>query len=178
MKILHVLYELKFSGAEIMYVDAADEFRSLGCELYVINSAERLGKYADMFKDAGYKVYHLPCPSGLITRWSYCQQIVRLVKKEGIDDSVLGDAIKAHNPKCGMKAKTNLQYALLAADPMSGFVKAVAQIYPDKKIASVKHKSVMKRFNELRFASGANRDYMEAIEFTGLSLDDLIDVAL
>ena len=72
MKILHVLYELKFSGAEIMYVDAADEFRSLGCELYVINSAERLGKYADMFKDAGYKVYHLPCPSGLITRWSYC----------------------------------------------------------------------------------------------------------
>ena len=45
MKILHVLYELKFSGAEIMYVDAADEFRSLGCELYVINSAERLGKY-------------------------------------------------------------------------------------------------------------------------------------
>ena len=26
--------------------------------------------------------------------------------------------------------------------------------------------------------SGANRDYMEAIEFTGLSLDDLIDVAL
>ena len=31
------------------------------------------------------QVYHLPCPSGLITRWSYCQQIVRLVKKEGID---------------------------------------------------------------------------------------------
>ena len=103
---------------------------------------------------------------------------VEILKKEGIDDSVLGDAIKAHNPKCGMKAKTNLQYALLAADPMSGFVKAVAQIYPDKKIASVKHKSVMKRFNELRFASGANRDYMEAIEFAGLSLDDLIDVAL
>ena len=48
----------------------------------------------------------------------------------------------------------------------------------NKKIASVKHKSVMKRFNEMRFAAGANRDYMEAIEFTGLSLDDLIDVAL
>ena len=103
---------------------------------------------------------------------------VELLKKEGIDDPVLFDAIKAHNPKCGMKAKTNLQYAVLAADPMSGFVKAVAQIYPDKKIASVKHKSVMKRFNESRFAKGANRDYMEMIEFTGLSLDDLIDVAL
>ena len=103
---------------------------------------------------------------------------VEILKKEGIEYKVLFDAICAHNPKSGMKAKTKLQYAVLAADPMSGFVKAVAQIYPDKKIASVKHKSVMKRFNELRFASGANRDYMEAIEFTGLSLDDLIDVAL
>ena len=103
---------------------------------------------------------------------------VEILKKEGVDDKVLHDAICAHNPKCGVKAKTNLQYAVLAADPMSGFVKAVAQIYPDKKIASVKHKSVMKRFNEMRFAAGANRDYMESIEFTKLSLDDLIDIAL
>lgn len=103
---------------------------------------------------------------------------VEILKKEGIDDPVLFDAIKSHNPKCGMKAKTKLQYAILSADPMSGFVKAVAQIYPDKKIASVKHKSVMKRFNESRFAAGANRDYMESIEFTGLRLEDLVTVAL
>ena len=103
---------------------------------------------------------------------------VEILKKEGIEDPVLFDAIKAHNPKCGMKAKTKLQYAVLAADPMSGFIKAVAQIYPDKKIASVKPKSIRKRFNELRFAAGANRDYMEAIEFTGLRLEDLMDIGL
>ena len=103
---------------------------------------------------------------------------VEILKKEGIEDPVLFDAIKAHNPKSGVKAKTTLQYAVLAADPMSGFVKAVAQIYPDKKIASVKPKSIRKRFNELRFAAGANRDYMEAIEFTGLHLEDLMDIAL
>ena len=103
---------------------------------------------------------------------------VEILKKEGIEDKVLFDAICAHNPKCGMKAKTTLQYAVLAADPMSGFVKAVAQIYPDKKVASVKPKSIRKRFNELRFAAGANRDYMEAIEFTGLRLEDLMDIAL
>lgn len=103
---------------------------------------------------------------------------VEILKKEGIDDLVLFDAIKAHNPVCGMKAKTTLQYAVLAADPMSGFIKAVAQIYPDKKLASVKPKSIRKRFNELRFAAGANRDYMEMIEFTGLKLEDLMDVGL
>lgn len=103
---------------------------------------------------------------------------VEILKKEGIEDQVLFDAICAHNPKSGMKAKTTIQYAILAADPMSGFVKAVAQIYPDKKLASVKPKSIRKRFNELRFAAGANRDYMEAIEFTGLRLEDLMDIAL
>lgn len=103
---------------------------------------------------------------------------VEILKKEGIEDKVLFDAICSHNPKSGTKAKTTLQYAILAADPMSGFVKAVAQIYPDKKIASVKPKSIRKRFNELRFAAGANRDYMEAIEFTGLRLEDLMDIAL
>ena len=103
---------------------------------------------------------------------------VEILKKEGIEDKELFDAICAHNPKSGVKAKTKLQYAILAADPMSGFLKAIAQIYPDKKIASVKHKSVMKRFNELRFAAGANRDYMESIEFTGMSLDEFIDIAL
>ena len=92
--------------------------------------------------------------------------------------SVIKRFNEAHNPKSGVKAKTKIQYALLAADPMSGFLKAVAQIYPDKKIASVKRKSVIKRFNEARFAKGANRDYMESIEFTGLMLEDLIDIGL
>ena len=106
------------------------------------------------------------------------EEFVRILKEEGIDDPVLFGAICAHNPKSGVKAKTKIQYALLAADPMSGFLKAVAQIYPDKKIASVKRKSVIKRFNEARFAKGANRDYMESIEFTGLMLEDLIDIGL
>jgi predicted hydrolase (HD superfamily) len=61
---------------------------------------------------------------------------------------------------------------------MSGFVKAVAQIYPDKKVASVKHKSVNKRFKETRFAAGANRQFMMEIEKTGITWDEFIDIAL
>lgn len=103
---------------------------------------------------------------------------VEILKKEGIADERLLRAICAHNPASGVKASTPLEYALLASDPMSGFLKAIAQVYPDKKIASVKHKSVIKRFNESRFAAGANRMYMEAIEDAGMDFDDFIDVAL
>lgn len=103
---------------------------------------------------------------------------VEILKKEGITDERLFKAICAHNPASGVKASDPLEYAVLAADPMSGFLKAVAQVYPDKKIASVKHKSVIKRFNEARFAAGANRVYMEAIEDAGLDFDEFVDIAL
>lgn len=103
---------------------------------------------------------------------------VRILKENGVEDERLFNAILAHNPMNGKKAETTLEYAVLAADPMSGFCKSVAQIYPDKRIASVKQKSVKKRFGEARFAAGANREYMNAIVYTGLTLDDLIEIAL
>ena len=40
---------------------------------------------------------------------------VELLKKEGVEDQELFDAICSHNPKSGVKAKTKLQYAVLAA---------------------------------------------------------------
>ena len=38
---------------------------------------------------------------------------VEILKKEGVEDPVLFDAICAHNPESGVKAKTKLQYAIL-----------------------------------------------------------------
>ena len=102
----------------------------------------------------------------------------KILREEGFGDPVMENAIMAHNPICGKKPETTLEYALIAADPMSGFVKAIAQIYPDKKVASVKHKSVNKRFKETRFAAGANRQFMMEIEKTGISWDEFIDIAL
>ena len=102
----------------------------------------------------------------------------KILQAEGFGDTVMENAIMAHNPACGKQPETTLEYALIAADPMSGFIKAIAQIYPDKKVASVKHKSVNKRFKETRFAAGANRQYMSLIEKTGISWDEFIDIAL
>ncbi len=103
---------------------------------------------------------------------------VEILRKEGIDNPIVENAIMSHNPICGKNPETTLEYAMIAADPMSGFVKAVAQIYPDKKLASVKHKSVNKRYKETRFAAGANRQYMMMIEKTGISWDEFIDIAM
>ena len=102
----------------------------------------------------------------------------KILRDEGFGDPVMENAIMAHNPQCGKNPETQLEFALIAADPMSGFLKAIAQIYPDKKIASVKHKSVNKRFKETRFAAGANRQFMSLIEKAGMEWDEFVDVSL
>ena len=86
MKIIHFLNELKFSGAEIMYVDAATEFKKLGGgTLAAVNTAEPLGEYAPYFEQAGYKVYHLPYPKSIIQRWKYYNKVVSILKREHYD---------------------------------------------------------------------------------------------
>lgn len=85
MKVLHILHELKFSGAEIMYVDAAPVFQNLGCELAVVNTALHLGEYASHFEKAGYKVYHWPYPKSYVRRWQYYKKVIDFLKREKYD---------------------------------------------------------------------------------------------
>ena len=44
---------------------------------------------------------------------------VEILKNENFGNEKIYNAILAHNPKNGYIAKTNIVYALLAADPMS-----------------------------------------------------------
>lgn len=85
MKILHVLNELKFSGAEIMYVDAAKNFQQLGCKLYVLNTSTKLGDFSDFFCKAGYQVLHKPYPKNFYQRIRYYNEIIQFIKNEKID---------------------------------------------------------------------------------------------
>lgn len=89
MKVLHILNELKFSGAEIMYVAAAPVFQKLGCELSVVNTAKDLGEYASFFENAGYKVYHWWYPGrtnfNYWRKWIYYWKVIRFLKKEHYD---------------------------------------------------------------------------------------------
>ena len=87
MKIIHMLHELKFSGAEIMYVDAAPVFQQKGCELTVVAGAPNLGEYAPYFKRAGYNVIHRPFPSlkNYLARLKYYRRFIKYLKEESFD---------------------------------------------------------------------------------------------
>lgn len=59
MKVLHVLNELKPSGAETMLRSAAPYWQAHGvsCEILATGAAE--GEYADTLREAGYPIHHL-----------------------------------------------------------------------------------------------------------------------
>lgn len=103
---------------------------------------------------------------------------IEILKAESFGNDVLYGAILAHNPKNGYKAKTKIEYSLLAADPMSGFIMAIAKGYPDQKLKSVKVSSILKRFKETRYARSASRPYMLSIENVGISLEEFAALAL
>lgn len=60
MKVLHVLNELKPSGAETMLLSAASHWQEHGvtCELLATGPAE--GEFAETLRAAGYRIHHLP----------------------------------------------------------------------------------------------------------------------
>ena len=111
MKVLHILYELKFSGAEIMYVDAASVFQNLGCELAVVNTAPHLGEYASHFEKAGYKVYHWPYPKSSVLRRKYYKKVISFLKREKYDVvHIHSSALKWGMSYCAWKAGCKAVY--------------------------------------------------------------------
>ncbi len=60
LRVLHVLAELKPSGAETMLVAAAPLFRAQGVEAEVLSTGATTGPFAECLESAGYRIHHIP----------------------------------------------------------------------------------------------------------------------
>lgn len=92
-----------------------------------------------------------------------------------IDEEML-HAILAHADKA--PRETMMDRALFAADPTTGFIVAAALVRPDKALANVEVRSLLKRWKEKAFARGANREQMATCEDLGLSREEFLALAL
>lgn len=144
-KVLHILHELKYSGAEIMYAGAAPVFQELGYELYVINSAARLGEYAVHFEKAGYKVLHWPYPKGILERWKYYANVIKFIKSEHIDVIHIHDSgLKWGMSYCAWRAGIKVVYTCHNCFPIRWFSRPyqIYLRYTAKHIFSCKIQSI------------------------------------
>ncbi|PLX78401.1 MAG: hydrolase [Desulfuromonas sp.] len=108
----------------------------------------------------------------------HTHETVRVLREMDFPQEMV-EAIRLHNEKAHPdKRRTRLHHALAASETITGLIVATALVYPDKKLASVKVKSVRKRIKEKSFAAGANRDIIRECELIDLPLDQFCALAL
>jgi putative nucleotidyltransferase with HDIG domain len=103
-----------------------------------------------------------------------------LKSAEMLEQFDLGDdvlhAIKAHNHK--VEIESDIDAALLATDPATGFIVACALMHPEKKLKPLDLRFLKKRFKEKSFAKGASREQMKECSRMGIELDDFLSTCL
>jgi uncharacterized protein len=101
-----------------------------------------------------------------------------LLAERGIDADIV-DAIRMHNEMAAGQERTmEFQHALAAGETVTGLITATAMVYPDKRIAGVKPKSVTKRMKEKAFAASVRRENILECEKIGIPLDEFVAIAL
>jgi putative nucleotidyltransferase with HDIG domain len=103
---------------------------------------------------------------------------VKILQEHGIDPDIV-ESIKLHNELAsGEKRNTPFHYALAAGETITGLIIATALVYPDKKLASVKPKSITKRMKEKAFAASVNRDIIRECEQINIPLSEFAELSL
>ncbi len=105
-------------------------------------------------------------------------ETARILEEKDLDPEIV-DAIKHHNEEAtGIERNTRFQHALAAGETITGLIVATTLVYPDKKIASVKPKSIRKRMKEKAFAASVSREHILECEKAGIPLDEFIVLSL
>lgn len=150
---------------------------SLASEAVLRAIAEHLGRDVEKWGQAGL-LHDLDVEITNADPFTHALETARILSEMGIDDDVV-DAIKMHNEDAtGMNRSTEFQYALAAGETITGLITATAMVYPDKKVASVKPKSVTKRMKEKAFAASVKRENILECEKIGIPLDKFAEIAI
>ena len=109
-----------------------------------------------------------------MTHGPYAEKIL----KGKVTEEML-DAIMMHNEiATGKERVTEFQHALAAGETITGLITATTLVYPDKKIAGVKPKSITKRMNQRAFAASVKRENILECEKIGIPLDEFSELSL
>ncbi|MGD9491965.1 MAG: HDIG domain-containing metalloprotein [Bacteroidales bacterium] len=106
------------------------------------------------------------------------QVCVPMLREAGLPEEAI-EAISLHNEMSAPKPRSaRFHHALAAGETITGLITATALVYPDKKISSVKPKSVVKRMKEVHFAASVKRENILECEIIGLPIDTFATMAL
>jgi putative nucleotidyltransferase with HDIG domain len=102
----------------------------------------------------------------------------KILLDRGVHPDIV-EAIKYHNAgNLGLVRTKPIHFALTAAETITGMLVAATLVHPDKKLSSLKAKSVVKRMKAKEFARSVNRDHIRLCEEIGLPLEEFIIISI
>ena len=139
--------------------------------------ARRLGEDEELWGIVGL-VHDLDFEQTADTPAEHTRITCGILAEKGFPEETL-QAIREHNAEAlGIPRETKLGTALACGETITGLIVATALVYPDKKLASVKPKSVGKRMKKKDFARAVSREIIGECERIGIALDDFIPLCL
>ena len=101
-----------------------------------------------------------------------------ILEELGVSEQIT-NAIMAHNAEgLGLQRSSTLDYAITAAESITGLIVATALVMPDKKLSSVKPASVIKRMKKKDFARKVSRESIQLCEQAGIALEEFSAIAV
>ena len=150
---------------------------SLATEVIMRALAERLGYDVEAWGIAGL-LHDLDYEETKDDPSSHALRTAEILESKGVDQEIIR-AIKAHNGEAlGIRRETDFDFALTCAECITGLIVATALVYPDKKIASVKTKSILKRMKQKEFARSVNRELIRECEKLNIPLQEFAEISL
>jgi glycosyltransferase involved in cell wall biosynthesis len=114
VRVLHILNELRPSGAETMLRLTAAPMRARGVELHILTIGADAGPYAEALGSAGFEVHHIPFrPIG-----SFVGRYLALLERSRFD------VVHVH------PERANFHLALLARFARAGVVRTIHSVFP------------------------------------------------
>lgn len=128
--------------------------------------------------------------AGLLHDGDYCEevpmerqgiQVTEWLQERGYEiPENVAQTMAAHNwHNTGIEPKSLMDWSLFIGDSLTGLIVATALVRPDKKLSSVKVKSVMKKFKDKAFARGTRREDIKLCEEKlDITLREFIEIGL
>ena len=121
---------------------------------------------------------------------NHCILCADILKKHG-GTQFLIDTIQSHGyeqmkdgaysgPEAfvGKKRDGVLEHALAASETLTGLIVSSTFVQPDRKLASLKSESLMKKYKSKSFAANCHREIIAECEQIGIPLQEFLDIGL
>lgn len=150
---------------------------SLATEAIMARIARELGADADYWGMLGL-LHDIDFDQTKDSPAEHTRVAATMLQEAGFDQEFIA-IVQSHNTESlgGTRSRT-VEFALTAAESITGLIVATALVYPDKKLASVKSSSIKKRMKEKAFARTVSRERVMECEQAGLEFDRFVELSL